>query len=42
VKNVFVPPDLEEDGLPIALEVAMPLLSFLAPVCYKTTISNIT
>jgi hypothetical protein len=40
VKNVFVPPDLE-DGLPVALEDAMPLLSFLAPVCYKTTISNI-
>jgi hypothetical protein len=31
VKNVFVPPDLE-DGLPVALEDAMPLLSFLAPV----------
>lgn len=35
VKNVFVPPDMEEDGLPVALEDAMPLLSFLAPVCYK-------
>jgi hypothetical protein len=34
VKNVFVPADLEEDGLPVALEDAMPLLSFLAPVCY--------
>ncbi|AQK86237.1 sec23/sec24 transport family protein [Zea mays] len=32
VKNVFIPPDLEEDGLPVALEDAMPLLSFLAPV----------
>ncbi|XP_058088597.1 protein transport protein SEC23 D [Magnolia sinica] len=31
VKNIFIPPDL--DGtLPIALEDAMPLLSFLAPV----------
>jgi hypothetical protein len=37
VKNVFIPPDLEEDGLPVALEDAMPLLSFLAPVCYKAT-----
>jgi hypothetical protein len=37
VKNVFIPPDLEEDGLPVALEDAMPLHSFLAPVCYKTT-----
>lgn len=35
VKNVFIPPDLEEDGLPVALEDAMPLLCFLAPVCYK-------
>ncbi|KQK06025.1 protein transport protein sec24 [Brachypodium distachyon] len=32
VKNVFIPSDLEEDGLPVALEDAMPLLSFLAPV----------
>ncbi|AQK93496.1 sec23/sec24 transport family protein [Zea mays] len=32
VKNVFIPPDLEEDGLPVALEDAMPLLCFLAPV----------
>ena len=32
VKNVFIPPDSEEDGLPVALEDAMPLLSFLAPV----------
>ncbi|BAS94260.1 protein transport protein SEC23 D [Oryza sativa Japonica Group] len=32
VKNVFIPPDTEEDGLPVALEDAMPLLSFLAPI----------
>ncbi|KAF6996105.1 hypothetical protein CFC21_012492 [Triticum aestivum] len=32
VKNVFIPPDSEEDGLAVALEDAMPLLSFLAPV----------
>ncbi|KAL6841473.1 hypothetical protein ACP4OV_028616 [Aristida adscensionis] len=32
VKNVFIPLELEEDGLPVALEDAMPLLSFLAPV----------
>lgn len=31
VKNIFIPPDL--DGtIPIELEDAMPLLSFLAPV----------
>jgi hypothetical protein len=36
VKNVFIPPDSEEDGPPVALEDAMPLLSFLAPVCYTT------
>jgi hypothetical protein len=35
VKNVFIPPDVEEDGLLVALEDAMPLLSFLAPVCYR-------
>ena len=35
VKNAFIPPDIEEDGLPVALEDAMPLLVFLAPVCYK-------
>ncbi|EMS61482.1 Protein transport protein Sec24C [Triticum urartu] len=32
VKNVFIPPDSEEGGLAVALEDAMPLLSFLAPV----------
>ncbi|VAH19649.1 unnamed protein product [Triticum turgidum subsp. durum] len=32
VKNVFIPPDSEEDGLAVTLEDAMPLLSFLAPV----------
>jgi len=32
VKNAFIPPDIEEDGLPVALEDAMPLLAFLAPV----------
>uniref|UniRef100_J3M7N0 Sec23/Sec24 trunk domain-containing protein n=2 Tax=Oryza brachyantha TaxID=4533 RepID=J3M7N0_ORYBR len=32
VKNVFIPPDTEEEGLPVALEDAMPLLSFLAPI----------
>lgn len=32
VKNIFIPP--ESDGtIPIELEDAMPLLSFLAPVC---------
>ena len=36
VKNVFIPPDSEEGGLAVALEDAMPLLSFLAPVCYIT------
>lgn len=35
VKNVFIPPDTEEDGLPAALEDAMPLISFLAPLCKK-------
>lgn len=33
VKNVFVPAD-SDASLPIELEDAMPLLSFLAPVCY--------
>lgn len=33
VKNVFIPPDVE-DTLPMELEDVMPLLSFLAPVCY--------
>jgi hypothetical protein len=41
VKNVFIPPDSEEDGPPVALEDAMPLLSFLAPVCYITMIQNL-
>ena len=40
VKNVFIPPD-SEDGLPVALEDAMPLLSFLAPVCC-ITIGSVT
>ncbi|XP_074589227.1 protein transport protein SEC23 D-like [Curcuma longa] len=31
VKNIFIPPDLE-DRLPVDLEDVMPLLSFLAPV----------
>jgi hypothetical protein len=35
VKDVFIPPDTEEDGLPAALEDAMPLISFLAPLCKK-------
>lgn len=33
VKNVFIPPD-SDGALPVDLEDAMPLLSFLAPVCY--------
>lgn len=33
VKNVFVPAD-SDASLPIELEDVMPLLSFLAPVCY--------
>jgi hypothetical protein len=41
VKNVFIPPDSEEDGPPVALEDAMPLLSFLAPVCYTTMLQNL-
>jgi len=41
VKNVFIPPDLEEDGLPVALEDAMPLLCFLAPLMGRLTHARI-
>lgn len=32
MKNIFIPPDADGDIL-VMLEDAMPLLSFLAPVC---------